>query len=314
MSEIAALVSICVEVDRAIADDPAARSRVAGVLPVDAAELDEAFRGSRAGRLDGMGEPSAVDEALARLADIPALGALATSRSLAIAALEQALPDYAAGGPKADLATRALRADAPAIGFPMPCTGQPTREGLVRSPVGVGNVDAVPRFRNTITCPDLSFHDAKLVLNPVNWLLYKDYWCGMEPQDAPDGGWHLVEHVLCGLDALTVEVCLEFGQVQHPDGPAILGYRMCQVEGHQPDDCKVTKDEGWICVGPAGGGVTITASKRVQFNDPIDVSPVVTACNLGYGDAAAALIEACCITHREQAIFKWEPVEVDDGL
>jgi hypothetical protein len=59
--------------------------------------------------------------------------------------------------------------------------------------------------------------------------------------------------------------------------------------------------------------VIITTSKRVQFNDPIDVSPTFTACNLGYGDAAAALIDACCITHHEDAIPKWEPVEVDDG-
>ena len=85
-SEIADLVSICVEVDRAIADDPAGRSRVASVLPVDAAELEEAFRGGRAGRLDGMAEHLAVDEALGRLADVPALGALATSRSLGEAA------------------------------------------------------------------------------------------------------------------------------------------------------------------------------------------------------------------------------------
>ena len=71
MSEIADLVSICVEVDRAIAEDPAGRSRVAGVLPVDAAEFEEVFRGRRAARLDGMAELSAVDEALGRLADRP---------------------------------------------------------------------------------------------------------------------------------------------------------------------------------------------------------------------------------------------------
>jgi hypothetical protein len=151
------------------------------------------------------------------------------------------------------------------------------------------------------------------VLNPENWLLFSDYWCGMDAQDAPDGGWHMRERVLCGFDAVTVEVCLAFAQVQDPNGAAILGYEKCEVEGHQPDDCRVTVDEGSICVARAGRGVTITTRKRVQFNDPIDVSPTFTACYLGYGDAAAALIDVCCITRREDAIFTWEPVEVDDG-
>jgi hypothetical protein len=108
-------------------------------------------------------------------------------------------------------------------------------------------------------------------------------------------------------------VCLEFVQIDAPDGKATLGYKKCEVEGHQPDFCQVVVDEGSIDVEQVGGGVTITTRKRVQFNDPIDVSPMVTACNLGYGDAAAGLIDACCITHRDLAVFKWEPVEVDDG-
>jgi hypothetical protein len=140
-------VNICVAVDRAIADHPAGRSRVAGVLPVDAAELDEVFRHGRAGGFDGMAGLSSVDEALRRLADIPARGALATSRSLAVAALAQAQPYDAAGGAKADLASRGLRVDAPATGPSDGCTGRPTRSSLRRAPVGVDNVDAVPTFR-----------------------------------------------------------------------------------------------------------------------------------------------------------------------
>jgi hypothetical protein len=147
MSEIADLVSICVAVDRSIADDPAGRSRVAGVLPVDAAELDEVFRHGRAGGFDGMAGRSSVDEALRRLADIPARGALATSRSLAIAALAQAQPDYAAGGAKADLASRALRVDAPATGPSDGCTRWPTARAFAGRPSAS---TTSPRFRRSV--------------------------------------------------------------------------------------------------------------------------------------------------------------------
>jgi hypothetical protein len=189
----------------------------------------------------------------------------------------------------------------------------PTDAILVETiPRNGATVHAVATLKTGVFCPGRTLDDVKVVLAPENWLrCFGDWWREMRLVDPANGRPHYREKVSGKVRFLTVEVCLQFVQSEGP-GVAVLDYMMCDVDAHQPVDCRVTVDEGWILAEQFPNGVRVTTSKRVRFNDPIGgESLVVAADSLGYGAVARDLVSACldCDT----AVRNWSPVEAFDG-
>jgi hypothetical protein len=275
---------------------------------------------------DGAGRPGgafpSLDDALARLADIPAEGNLAVTRRVALENLLRAQPDLAAEGARRDLAGRALAAGGLLVADPVrvlledsarvPPTGR-----LTRVVTGEGNVDAVAVVGTSLAVP-ARFDEAKRVLNPVNWLeCYGKWWTGMTfqpPGQVPgQDRRHYRELVADWSPSLKVDVCLQFVRSNEPGDIATLEFERCQIEEHQPSDCRVVVDEGWVEVKRVGDEVLITTSKRIQFADPFNDGPFlsVSAAGLGYRDLAEELAVACI--NCGDGADTWEPEEVGDG-
>ena len=319
ITETEALLGICAAVDRAVEADPASRQRVASVLGLDdAADVAGVGAGRRERHERLRTSLPSVDDALAALRDIPAVGDWATSRLLTLAALEAAEPARTQDDVRTELVAAALAGgDLAPPGVELELLGAvrrlPTRKDLVATCVGMCNVDFVGTFRNELTYPGRTLDDAKAVLNPENWrTCFGDWWCEMRLVDEAGGRPHYCETVACQVGFLTVEACLQFVQSEGPGEVLVLDYRKCGVEEHQPERSGVVVDEGWIVAERVADGVQFTTSKRVQFDDPISgESLVMAACGLGYGDQVRKLVDKCLSC--KEAVKRWEPVEVSDA-
>jgi hypothetical protein len=296
--------------------------RTAGLAVSMAAATEIDCLASIIAAADGAGSPGerfpSLDDALARLADIPARDALAASRRLALEDLMRAEPAYAADGPKRELVARALAAGGSAAEDPVgELLANPRRDvttGWLRRVVtGDGNIDAVTVLASELPLPDVSPDEVEPVLNPVNWLrCYDKWWTGMTLKEPGQSQRHYVEQVAGRTPSLKVEVCLRFVRYDGPDDVAILEFQKCDVESHQPRDCRVVVDEGSVEAKQRGDGVVITTSKRIQFADPFNDGPFlsVSAPGLGYTELARELVHACIGCPQAKS---WEREEHGDG-
>jgi hypothetical protein len=260
----------------------------------------------------------ALDDALARLAEIPAHADLEDARRVALAGLAESQSDYGPGGAKSDLVVRALAGvtsqdrGPEAFGLLLPVDTVGT---LRRKVVGPGNVDAVTRLHTELgPLTGLSLDDVKPVLNPVNWLrCFPKWWTGMTRQDASGNRPHYLEEVAGWSQALRVSVCLEFLQSEGPGPVATLQFMKCKVADHQPPDCRVVLDTGFVMAREADEGVLLTTSKTIQFADPFNDGVWLSAFapGFGYSDIARELVTSCL--RCPDADKRWEPVEVVHG-
>jgi hypothetical protein len=239
------------------------------------------------------GFPS-LDQALARLAEIRAHEDLAAARRVALDGLVRVDPDYGPGGPKADLVDRALARVGPVRDMDANVTAT-----LFRRRVAPGNVDFVTNVQMELPIKGRSLDDVEPVLNPVNWFrCYKKWWTGMRSMDPGRSQRHYREEVAGWSPTLKVDVCLQFLRRQRPGahGPMhTLEFEKCPVEDHQPDDCRVSFDTGFLMAEQRPSGVLLTTSKSIQFAGPFDdgVSLAVSAPSLGYREIAEELVHAC---------------------
>jgi hypothetical protein len=317
LTEIQALAGICAAIDSAMRADPARQAAVTSVLGLDEVP------GYRPPRRRRRGEPSpelaglpSVDEALTHLTTTSLDLDSAASTVLAVAGLVKAMPDRARDGSRHDLVARVLergelKPRAPDADVPMGVDRLRRRVDAVRVVNRLGlDVDAVATFKTSFMCRGFTLDDVKLVLSPRNWTC-SDHWEEMTPVNRAGGRLHYRERVALahGVDALTVEACLEFVQSEEPGRVAVLDYKRCDVDEHHKDT-GVLVDEGWLVAEPVDGGVRITTSKRVQFADEtIDgLSLVMIGCGLGYGRVAREFIEACLRCKKAEP--RWNPLEV----
>lgn len=326
VTEFEALAGICAAVGDAIDRDPEIRDRVSRALGLADRAAESFADVAPADPLAFGADPlPSVDEALARLADIPARGDAAATRLLAIAGLVSADPAYRRNGAKRDLVLPALTGGDPALAELAPelldqveraetsddLRVATVRANLVRVVVGRGDVDPVPTFQTNFLRRGRTLDDMKRVLNPENWPRCCRWWSQMVLQDDAGGRPHYRETVAENIGFLKVEVCLQFVQAEGA-GEISLDYRMCDVPGHQPEDCRVVVDEGWIAAQQGDDGVRVLTSKRVRFADTIGGRSLVpTAVGLGYGMLAEELVDSCLDC--DAAKVKWTPVEVSDG-
>jgi hypothetical protein len=259
-----------------------------------------------------------VDEALARLAEIPGHADLADARRVALAGLAQTQLDYGPDGARSELVARALAglsSHDPGLEALAPVLPVHTVGTLSRRIVAPGDVDAVTRLHSELgPIAGLSLDDVKPVLNPVNWhRCFRKWWTGMTRQDEGGNRWHYLEEVAGWSQSLRVSVCLEFFQSEGPGRVAMLQFMKCNVADHQPPDCRVVLDTGFVLARQDDDGVLLTTSKTIQFADPFNDGAWLSAFapGLGYGEIAGELVNSC-ITCRD-ADRSWEPVEVVDG-
>jgi hypothetical protein len=270
---------------------------------------------------EGAGLPGpefpSLDDALARLADIPADQRLALARRLALEDLVRAQPDFAAEGPRRDLAGRALGPggtlglDPGRLLFDDSARLRST--GRLRRVLTDEGVAAVAVVGTKVTLRGPSFAEAKRVLNPMNWFqCYGKWWTGMTLQADGQDRRHYREVVAGWSPSLKVDVCLQFVRSNEPGELATLEFERCRVEEHQPPDLRVDVDEGWVEVERVGDEVSITTSKRIRFADPFNDGPFlsVSALGLGYRDLANELVNTCVGCDDAET---WEPEEVGDG-
>ena len=326
MTEFEALASICSAVSNVIDDDPEVRERVSRVLRLGdrTAATFAAVSPPNVPDPGPEGLPS-VDEALAHLGGVPARGDAAATRLLAIAGLVCVDPTYGRNGAKSALTLRALTGGDLAVDELAPelldqmeraetndaLRAVTVNENLVRVPLPGGDVDLVATFQTDFVRRGRTLDDMKLVLNPENWARCSSWWSDMVLVDAGGGRPHYREIVAENVGFLKVEVCLQFVQAEGP-GEIALDYRKCAVEEHQPENCRVVVDEGWLVAKQREDGVQVLTSKRVQFADTIGGRSLVpTAVGLGYGMLAEELVDSCLAC--EAAELKWAPVEVTDG-
>lgn len=180
---------------------------------------------------------------------------------------------------------------------PPPCQGD-----IVE--VEVAGHDLVATAIKTHFCThNLTFERASGFLDPARWPECLSFWCHMDPLPGDPPLVRFLETV--GLDCDNgplIRTGIDFRTVTLPDR-TVVGYRMSDDQPACGGDGHVLIDEGSleVCRDPDGGGVCVTTTKRVLFDQQhLPLNPYqlgMLSCALGYADVGAQLVYNCAQPH-----------------
>lgn len=177
---------------------------------------------------------------------------------------------------------------------PAPCQGD-----VVEAPID-GRDRPATALRSGFVATDLPFERAKLFLEPQRWKGCLDFWCEMARlDDAPQGVDRYLETVSldCQGGGLKIQTCLDFRRKDYGEHLSVVSYRLTDDQTAHGGDGAIVVDEGSLMVRQVEGGVHVSTTKRVLFDQQrLPVNPyqlAMVCCALGYGAMGEQFVYNC---------------------
>jgi hypothetical protein len=179
----------------------------------------------------------------------------------------------------------------------MQSTAKPCSGRLVMVRVD-GDDDPVTALSTEFTTDQITFAEATMYLEPINWPTCSDFWCTMTPVRTSLAGnpiYHEVVSTDCNDKAgalFTAETELEFAFIQTAN-KATAAYDLPTDLGAQYTDIDV--DQGSLSVEQLpDGSIKVCSTKRVRFSGPLDGTALaMLSCVTGYATVAEDFVFSC---------------------